>query len=89
MKSLIRTVFSPLLHFFESGDAEYAYRRSHRVILLIMSVMFIGLGSLVLALLPSWDYALPVVLFGGVGSLGLLIGSVGTDRAVARIWGSR
>jgi hypothetical protein len=89
MKSLIRAVFSPLLNLFESGDAAYAYQRSHRVILLVMSVMFIGLGSLVLALLPSWDYALPVLLFGGVGSLGLLIGSVGTDRAVARIWGSR
>jgi len=89
MKSLIRAIFRPLLNLFESGDAPYAYSPSHRVILMVMSVMFIGLASLVLALLPSWDYALPVVLFGGVGSLGLLIGWVGTDRAIARIWGSR
>jgi hypothetical protein len=83
MKSLIRAIFRPLLNLFESGDAPYAYRPSHRVILMVMS------ASLVLTLLPSWDYALPVVLFGGVGSLGLLIGWAGTDRAVARIWGSR
>jgi hypothetical protein len=89
MKALIRAIFSPLLNLFESGEAPFAYRPSHRVILLVMSVMFIGLASLVLVLLPSWDYALPVVLFGGVGGLGLLIGSVGSDRAVARIWGSR
>ena len=34
-------------------------------------------------------YLLPVLLFGGAGSIGLVVGCLGTDRAVAKIWGSK
>jgi hypothetical protein len=91
MKNLLRKLFSPLLKPLESGTDPYAYKPSHRTILLFMSVMFIGLASLVGVLMPGWDsgYLLPILVFGGAGALGLIVGFLGEDRAVAKIWGSR
>lgn len=90
MKTLLRSIFSPILNLFESGDDTYLYKKSHRVILIVMGVLFSGLGSLVYVLAEGQDtgYLLPVVVFGGVGLLCLLIGSIGNDRAVSKIWGS-
>ena len=91
MKQQLRKVASPLLNFFESGDDTYAYKASHRTILLAMSVLFCGLASLVAYLGQGEDpgYLLPVVIFGGVGIIGLIVGFLGNERAVAKIWGSR
>jgi hypothetical protein len=89
MKSLLRNLFSPILNLFESGNESYAYKKSHRIILMVMGVLFSGLGSLVYVLAEGQDigYLLPVIVFGGVGLLCLLIGSIGNDRAVSKIWG--
>lgn len=83
-------MFAWLLGPFEAGNEPFVYKPSHRTILIVMSLMFSGLATLVAFLMPSgeFDYALPVLLFGGVGLLGVIIGSLGEDRAVARIWGS-
>lgn len=91
MRDLFRRLFAPILRPFERGGDPFEYKPSHRRILLIMSVMFIGLAGLVLWVMPGFDpsYLLPVIVFGGVGLLGILIGTLGEDRAVARIWGSR
>jgi len=106
LKSLLRKLFSPLLNLFESGQSDYAYKKSHRVILIIVGLLFSGLASLVFVLshkvtqevLPdvaqisaqadSIGYLIPVLFFGGAGILCLLIGLLGNDRAVAKIWGS-
>lgn len=90
MKSLFRNIFSPILNIFESGDEEYLYKKSHRVILIVMGLLFTGLASLVYVLAEGEDigYLLPVVVFGGAGLLSLIIGFIGEDRAVAKIWGS-
>jgi len=91
VKRILRKVFSLILNPFESGDKPFAYKSSHRVILIIMGFMFSGLAVLVYWFAQGKDYTylLPVVIFGGGGFLSLLIGSLGTDRAVAKIWGSR
>lgn len=90
MKSLFRSMFSPVLNIFESGNGEYLYKKSHRIILIIMGVLFTGLASLVYILSEGKDMGnlLPVLVFGGTGLLSLLIGFIGKDRAVAKIWGS-
>ena len=90
MKSLFRSIFSPILNIFESGNESYLYKKSHRVILIIMGLLFTGLASLVYILAEGEDigYLLPVVVFGSVGLLSLLIGFIGEDKAVAKIWGS-
>lgn len=90
MKNLFRRFFSIILTPFESGKDEYHYKTSHRKVLIAMGVLFTGLGSLVLFLAQGEDpgYLLPVFVFIGVGSLCLIIGFLGNERAVAKIWGS-
>lgn len=90
MKLLLRKLLSPILNVFESGDEEFAYKKSHRVILIVMGILFTGLASLVLFFAQGEElgYFIPVIVFGGVGLLCLAVGFLGTERAVAKIWGS-
>ncbi len=91
MKSLLRTLFRPLLNPLEKTDGQYVYKPSHRIILIAVSVMFLGLASLSLVLAPTGaiEYLFPVLIFGGASLIGLIVGTVGKDVAVARLWGSR
>jgi len=90
MKQILRTLFSPILKPFESGSDKYAYQKSHRVILIVMGFLFNGLAALVFSFSQGQErgYLLPVFVFGGLGVVSLIIGSLGNDRAVAKIWGS-
>lgn len=91
VKKKLRTLFSPILGIFESGTEPFVYKSSHRTILVFMGVLFFGLATLVFFLAQGADagYLLPVLIFGGGGIICLLIGLIGTNRAVAKIWGSR
>lgn len=93
MKQLLRSVFSPLLGLFEGGNEPYQYKPSYRKILLVFAFLFSALAAFVLWLMLSADisqpgYFLPVLVFGGIGLLALLVGLLGTDRAVSRLWHS-
>lgn len=93
MKQLLRSVFSPLLGLFEGGNEPYQYKPSYRKILLVFAFLFSALAAFVLWLMLSSDirqlgYFLPVLVFGGIGLLALLVGLLGTDRAVSRLWHS-
>ena len=61
MKDALRTLFSPILNYFELDDGDYIYKPSHRKIL----IFFIG------------------------GFICAIVGILGTDHAVAKIWGSK
>ena len=92
MKELLRTLFSPILNVFESGDEEYLYKPMNRKILLIISVIFSCLASLVCYLIPAEadpGYYIPVIVFGCLGLVGLVVGALGNDRAVAKIWNNK
>lgn len=91
MKKLLRPIFSPVLRPLEAGTDPYVYKPSHRKILLFVSVMFTGMAALVAVIMPGWDsgYLLPIIVFGGAGLIGFIVGGLGEDRAVARIWGSK
>jgi len=91
MKNLIRKMFAFVLTPLESGGEEYVYKPSHRKILLTMGVMFTALGLGVLFIIPQGElgYYLPVVIFGGGGILSVAVASVGSDRAVSKIWGTK
>ena len=94
MKSLIRKIFSPLLTRLEAGDEPYKANRSHRAILLVVSALFSTLATAVFFMANSaegndLDYLFPVLVFGTVGLVGLVVGTVGSDRAVAKIWGNK
>ena len=89
MKDIVRWVFRPILNLLEAEGEGFVYRKSHRMILIITSCLFLFLASLSLYLAPSVDYLFAVLIFGGAGLLGLVVGAVGKDVAVARLWGSR
>lgn len=91
MKAQLRRIFGFILLPLESGDEIFEFKSSHRSILIAVSVLFACLASGVLVVAQGQDpgYLIPVVLFGGVGLIGLIVGLLGTDRAVAKIWGSR
>ena len=92
MKQFLRKIFSPILSIFESGDEEYVIKPLSRKILIVISVLFSGLASVVFYLMPAdadIAYYFPVIIFGGIAAVGFIIGLLGNDRAVAKIWGSR
>ena len=91
MKKLIRKLFAFILTALEAGNDEFVYKPSHRKILIVMGAMFSALALGVFFIIPEGElgYYLPVVIFGGGGILSIVVGSVGTDRAVSKIWGTK
>ncbi len=91
MKQFFRNVCSPILKPLESGTEPFHYQASHRTILLVVSGLFSFLATLVVVLMPGTDagHWIPVVVFGAVAALGFIVGLLGSDQAVAKIWGSR
>jgi len=92
MKTRLRKIFSPVLNFFETGNEAYIYKKSHRMALIVVGCLCLLLAfvSLAAALFTSPTGAIiPFSIFFLGGSLCLIIGALGTDRAVAKIWGSR
>lgn len=92
MKDLLRKACMPLLSKFESGEGDYAYKPLNRKILLVMGVLFSLLGFGIAYLIISsgqFGYFLPALVFSCVGLVCIIIATLGNDRAVAKIWGSR
>ena len=92
MKSILRKIFSPILNIFEGGDEPYTAKSLNRKILIVIGVLFSFLVSVVIYL--SYDkgemgYLIPVIVFSGVALVALVVGFLGNDRAVAKIWGNR
>ncbi|GAA0426802.1 hypothetical protein GCM10009133_39220 [Cocleimonas flava] len=92
MKSSFRALLSPILKLFESGEGPYNYKKSHRTILNVVGCLFILLSLVTVAggLASSLMGAIiPFLVFFLGGLLCLVIGTLGTDRAVAKIWGTK
>jgi hypothetical protein len=92
MKELLRKAFSPVLENFESGTEEYNYKKSHRVILIVMGVIFAILSTAVGVMAAEADsagYYIPVFIFGLVSFVILIVGALGNERAVSSIWGNK
>jgi len=92
MKNLLRKIFWPILQKFEAGEGDYNYTPSRRVILLAVSPLFLLLSMGMLGMVvASGEYivAVPVLVFFAVGFVALIVGTLGSDRAVSRIWGNK
>lgn len=92
MKVMMRKLFSPILNHFESGQEEFSYKKSHRTILLVVGVLFLVLSSLSgLSAIYAMQAAaaIPILVFFGIGLVCFIIGFLGNDRAVAKIWGNK
>jgi len=92
MKNTLRKIFLPILRIFESGDGEYSYKKSHRKILIVVGMLFLILSAVSAASAISSSQLgglIPFLVFFIVGFVCELIGLLGSDRAVAKIWGSK
>ena len=93
MKKGLRKLFAPLLNVFENNEGDYVYKPMSRIILIVLAMLFGGLtvGLIVISqqMALGWGALIPVSVFSAVSLFCLIIGGLGTDRAVARVWGSR
>jgi len=92
MKAFLRQLFSFILTPLERGHEPFLNRPMNRKILWAVSVLFSGLGVLVIFLLPEDGdpgYWFPAIIFCLLGATGMIVAALGNDRAVAKIWGNR
>lgn len=92
MKKRLKVILQPLLQGLESGEGTYEYRPIHRKILIVVGVLFLVLALVALYFslaLGELFGLLSTLVFASVSGLCLVVGTLGSDRAVARIWGNR
>ena len=91
-KAAFKKLFSPILQPFEQGNEAYRYQSSHRKILLAVGGLFLFLSavSVYFAMVSGELGALiPISVFFIGGLICVVIGLLGSDKAVAKIWGSK
>lgn len=91
MRHALKKLFWPILKHFETDQEPANYKQSHRVALVIVGVLFLCLatGSGLAAVLSNQLGALiPVVVFAALGVVTVVIGSLGSNGAVSKIWGT-
>jgi len=92
MKSSLISLFSFLLTPLESGSAPYSYKKMNRMILIVIGVLFLLLTlgiCFVFTRFSNGDaaYLIPALIFGSASLLCFIVGFLGNERAVAKIWG--
>lgn len=89
MESL-RKVFWFVLRHFERGDGPFRYKPMYRKVLLVIGFLFAALSAVSVhfsAGVAGFGVLIPVVVFAAVACVCLIVGLLGSDRAVSRIWG--
>lgn len=92
MKTQLRKIFWFILSHFEKGDEPYKYKPLNRKILIIVGLLFVALSMLTVYISiekGGYGYLLPVVVFFSIGLVSVVVGFLGSDRAVSKIWGNR
>jgi hypothetical protein len=92
MKSSLTKIFWPILRYFETGEDSANYKKSHRVALNGVGALFLLL-SLVSAVAASSaggaGSLIPVIIFFCAGTVTVVVGSLGSNGAVSKIWGTK
>ena len=92
MKIFLLKLFNPVLSRFEEGSENSRPAKWKRPVVLIVSTILIGLAVSVPVFAPvevrsgSW---LPTIVFGSMGFIGLIVGLLGSEHAVAKLLGGR
>ena len=92
MKALFKKIFSPVLNIFERNNDEFLYRSLNRKIVLFISSVFFLLAFALPIFMPQlfkMGYWFVMLVFGSLSLVGLIVGLLGSDQAVAKLLGSR
>lgn len=92
MKKILLNIFSPILNIFEKNNEEFVYRSLNRKITLFISSTFFALAfglPLYMPHLIEMGFWFVMLVFGSLSSVGLVVGLLGSDKAVAKLLGSR
>lgn len=92
MKNTLKTIFSPILNIFENNNDEFIYRPLNRKVVLFISAVFFLLAFALPYFMPQlidMGYWFVMLVFGTLSSVGLIVGILGSDKAVAKLLGSR
>ena len=92
MIKTLQMIFSPILNIFEKNNDEFIYRTLNRKIVLFISSVFSLLAFGLPAYMPQlieMGYWFVMIVFGGLSFVGLIVGILGSDKAVAKLLGSR
>ena len=91
-RETFRKIFWPILSPFEKGGSTEGYRPSHRKILFAVGFLFFVLSSATLffgMVYGSLGALFPVLVFFVISIVCGVVATLGTDSAVARIWGTQ
>ena len=92
MKKFFQQIFAPILNIFENNNDEFVYRSLNRKIVLFVSIVFSLLAFGLPAFMPvlvEMGYWFVMIVFGGLSLVGFIVGILGSDKAVAKLLGSR
>ena len=92
MKSLFTKIFYPILNLFETDQPAANYKPSHRWILIAVGSLFAILSAILCVIAINSGIMgglFPAAIFFTVGLVAVEVGSLGSDNAVAKIWGNR
>jgi hypothetical protein len=92
MKKRLAKIFWPILTFFETGGDPTNYKKSHRVALNVVGILFIFLSvvsATAAAATGGVGSLIPVIIFVCVGIVAVVVGSLGSNSAVSKIWGTK
>ena len=92
MKAILTKICWPILKFFETEAAPANVKKSHRVALNAMGVLFLFLSCVSVwatSATGNLGSLIPVIVFAAVGVVAIVVGSLGSDGAVSKIWGAK
>lgn len=92
MKKTLQKLFAPVLAIFENNSDEFIYRSLNRKIVLFISIVFFLLAFALPMFMPKlieMGYWFVMLVFGALSLVGLIVGLLGSDKAVAKLLGSR
>jgi len=92
VKELLTKLCWPILSLFEKGDDNYRYKPMNRKILIVVGCLFTLLAVVIVFVAPhagGSGFILPLLVFLSAGVVCLAVGTLGSDKAVSKIWGGR
>ena len=92
MKNILTKIFWPILKLFETGEDPANYKKSHRVALNAVGALFVFLSLVSAAAADSIGGVgslIPVITFFCTGMVAIVVGSLGSNGAVSKIWGTK